>query len=149
MRTETINGHEYEINKLDPFEQLHVGRRLAPLLAHALPAFARLMAAGERPNMEILLFEGAAIPMADILAKMPQEDVDYVFKQCLSACKRRDKKGWARITTPDGTLMYQDIELDTMLPLVQNVVEVSLGRFFPTGQPESPASPSPDSNPSE
>lgn len=145
MKTETINDHEYEINKLPVFEQLHVGRRLAPLLAHALPAFARLMGQGEAPGMGALLFEGAAIPMADVLSRMPQDDVDYVVRECLNVCKRHDKKAWSRVTTPNGDMMYADIELDTVIALVQGVVEVSLGRFFPTGQPESPVSPSPDS----
>jgi hypothetical protein len=139
MKTETINGIEYNIGKLDPFEQMHVGRRLAPLLAHAMPAFMSIVAQGDiekRPDIEIVLLSGAGIPIAEVLAKMSNEDVDYVIHQCLSVCQRKQKNGWAKVFA-NGVLMFADIEGDTLVALTKHVVEVSLGRFFPTGQSES------------
>ncbi len=148
MRTETINGIEYQIGKLGPFEQLHVGRKLAPLLAHTIPALMQFSEKGERPNFEMVLFSAAAIPIADVLCKMDKEDVDFVVTECVSVCQRHQKKNWAKVMV-NGNLMFQDIEVDTLLSLTQAVIEVSLGRFFPTGQSESTAPESPDSSPSE
>ena len=144
MRTETINNVEYEIGKLGAFEQLHVGRKLAPLLAHAIPALIEINGADDRPNMEMLLFSAAAIPMADVLCRMAKEDVDFVVAECLAVCQRKQAKNWAKVFV-NGHLMFQDIEVDTLIALTQAVIEVSLGRFFPTGQSESPTVESTDS----
>jgi hypothetical protein len=138
MQTETINNIEYQIGKLGPFESFHVGRKLAPLLAKAIPALAQIADASgsEKPNMEMLLFSIAAVPIADVLCRMPKEDVDFVLHQCLAVCQRKQPKGWAKVFT-NGVLMFQDTEADTLLYLTKAVVEVSLGRFFPTVQSES------------
>ena len=138
MNTETINGIEYQIGKLGPFEQFHVGRKLAPLLAHALPAFMQIEQEGgiKRPDIELVLLSGAGIPIAEVLSRMSKEDVDYVLHECLAVCQRKQAKGWARVFG-NGILMFQDIEADTLFALTKAVVEVSLGRFFPTSQSES------------
>ena len=142
MKTETINGIEYQIGKLPVIEQLHVGRRLAPLLAHAIPALLALRtdeASDEsKSDLGMLILSAAAVPMADVLARMSNEDVEYVVKQCLDVCQRKQPKGWAKVAA-SGAIMFADIEADTVIALVKSVVEVSLGRFFPTGQSESPA----------
>ena len=64
MNTETINGVEYQIGKLGLFEQLHVGRKLAPMLAHALPALAQLSVEGEKPDITMLVLSAAAVPIS-------------------------------------------------------------------------------------
>ena len=140
MKTETIAGVEYQIGKLGAFEQLHVGRKLAPLLAHAIPALAQIAAVEgtAKPDIEMLLLSAAAIPLADVLCHMAKEDVDFVVNECLAVCQRKQTKGWAKVLAPGGNLMFQDIEADTLIGLTKSVIEVSLGRFFPTGQSESP-----------
>jgi len=67
---------------------------------------------------------------------MSNEDVEYVVKQSLDVCQRKQPKGWAKVAA-SGSIMFVDIEADTVIALVKSVVEVSLGRFFPTGQSES------------
>lgn len=138
LRTETINNIEYQVGKLGPFEQFHVGRKLAPLLAHAIPALAQIGEVTEqKASIEMLLFSAAAIPIADVLARMAQDDVDYVLHQCLAVCQRKQAKGWAKVFA-NGVLMFQDVEADALFFLTKAVIEVSLGRFFPTSQSESP-----------
>jgi len=140
MKTETSNGVEYLIDKLDAFEQIHVGRKLAPLLAHALPAFLSIQneVESEREGVEIVLLSGAGIPIADVLAKMSDEDANYVMHKCLARCQRKQAKGWAKVFA-NGVLMFQEIGGDDIIRLTKSVVEVSLSRFFPTGQPASPS----------
>ena len=146
MRTETINNIEYEIGKLGAFEQLHVGRKLAPLLAHAIPALMELSQKSDdtKPDFGMLVFSAAAIPMAEVLCRMTKEDVDFVVTECCSVCQRKQAKNWAKVMA-NGNLMFHDIEADTLIRLTQAVVEVSLGRFFPTAQSESSTPESQDS----
>lgn len=157
MKTDTIGGIEYEIGKLPTMKQLQVGRRLAPLIAAAAPGIVELSLheqsgedAGnaeatpkpkdERAEIDLmkLVLTSAAVPTAEMLAKMPDQDFEYVVNECLAVCQRRQAKGWARVYT-NGVLMFADIEGGTVIALVRAVIEESLGSFFPTRQPESPA----------
>jgi hypothetical protein len=114
-----LNGVTYSIEKLNAFEQLHIARRLAPMLAS--------LAGAED--------EGGALPaIADTLSKMSDDDVNYIVNNCLKACKRKQEgKGYAKVMV-SGALMFADIDLTAMLALVQAVVEENLGSFFPTSQ---------------
>jgi hypothetical protein len=76
------------------------------------------------------------VPIADALAKMPRDDVRFVVGECLSVVQRKQAKGWAKVYV-NGSMMFQEIEGPEMLKLTQAVCEVSLGRFFPTSQPDS------------
>jgi hypothetical protein len=137
QKTETINGVEFAIGKLGPFESFHVGRKLAPLLAHAIPGLMQIANESEsKPDFSMLLFSAAGIPIADVLCRMSKEDVDFVLHECLAVCQRKQAKGWAPVFA-NGVLMFQDVEADTLFYLTKAVCEVSLGRFFPTGQSES------------
>lgn len=139
MRTETINGVEYEIGTLPVLKQLHVARRLAPLLAHAAPGFLQLKASEESDKAIdpiMLLLTSAAVPAAESLASMKDDDFDYVVNECLTVCQKRQSKAWAPLMA-NGVLMFHDIDGGTVLSLVRAVCEASLGSFFPTGQPES------------
>src|SRR4051812_38586804 len=114
MRTETINKIEYEIGKLNAFEQLHVGRKLAPLLAHAIPALLKIAEVdGAAVNLQTLLITSAAAPIADVLCRMDEADVDYIVNKCLATCQRRQAKNWAKVMSSNGQIMFADIELDT------------------------------------
>jgi len=134
QKTETIHNIDYLIGKLSAFEQLHVARRLAPVLAELFTSFKATPEGGEA-GLDALL-ELASVPLAKTLAKMTNEDVDYVVNACLSVCQRQQAKGWARVMV-NGVLMFADIELDTLIALTSSVVQENLGRFFPTSQPES------------
>ena len=138
----TINDVEYTTGKLSAFQQLHVARRLAPVLAELFVSFKNNpeqldAATNENPAGGFDILAIASIPLAETFAKMPEADVDYVVNTCLSVCQRKQAKGWAKVMK-DNVLMFQDIELDTLIGLTSEVVQENLGRFFPTGQPESP-----------
>lgn len=155
MRTETIDGNEYEIGKLATLKQLQVGRRLAPLIAAAAPGIVELSlhetdtsgqgTAGSSqpkdPRAEIdlmkLVLTSAAVPTAEMLAKMTDQDFEYVVNECLAVCQRKQTRGWARVYT-NGVLMFSDIQGGAVLALMRAVIEESLGSFFPTRQPASP-----------
>jgi hypothetical protein len=142
MRTVDFNGVTYSTGKLPVFEQLHVARKLAPVLAHLIPVFKKLLeaesatAAGN--GIEDIILDLAAGPLADILSKMSKEDVEYVVNACLDVCDRKQERGFAKVRA-GGTLMFNDIELDTLIGLTATVVWSNLGRFFPTSQPTSHA----------
>jgi hypothetical protein len=139
-RTETLNGHKYVIGRLDAFEQLHVARRLAPMLSSLLAAFASAPAIlsakadGDEDAFNLQVLELATGPLADSFAKMPQADVDYVVQACLAVCQRKQESGHAKVYARGGGMLFQDMQLDTLLGLVWFVIQENLSSFFPISQ---------------
>lgn len=127
----TINGIEYSIGKLPAFEQMHVSRRILPILPFLVGAFASHK--GEISQDAIL--DIAMGGFADAFAKMSDDDVNYVTRTCLAACERKQEKGFSKVMVKN-TLMFDDIELDTILGLTVAVIEENLARFFPISQPK-------------
>ena len=118
-----INGQSYRIGRLDAKKQFHVARRLAPLLAGLGGALK-----GEAKG-----FAEMVSPIAEALAKMSDEDSDYVIDTCLAVVARQQGSDWAGVMARNGGLMFQDIDLPAMLRLAVAVIQHNLGSFFPGG----------------
>lgn len=132
MKTTEIAGITYTIGKLEAFEQMHVARRILPILPYLVGAFASH--SGELSQDSIL--EIAMGGFADAFAKMSDDDVNFVTWTCLGVCKRKQEQNFARVMANKNTLAFDDIELDTILGLTVAVVEENLARFFPISQPK-------------
>lgn len=70
-------------------------------------------------------------PVLERLAEMSDEDTEYVLTTCLSACLRQDRGGWAPVVSPQGQLMFSDMNALEMLQLAQEVIKHNLADFFP------------------
>jgi hypothetical protein len=142
-RHETIKGHSYSIGKLNVFEQFHVARRLGPMLSDIIAAFVsapNLFAGGGDEDAKALeVLEIATGPLSNSLAKMSNADADYILHACLSVCQRKQTSGYAKVFVSGGGMMFQDIQLDTLLGLTFFALQENLAGFFPTGQPTSGA----------
>lgn len=151
-----FGGTNYRIGRLDPFVQFHVARRLAPILANlgtalkeAAPLLQSKQATGGTPeeaaaSKDAEDFDALAVaigPIAETLAKMSDEDVDYILHKCLAVCQRDIGGGkWAPVQLRGGTrLMFEDIDLPTLMGLTINTIQDNLSSFFPTGPQSSAA----------
>jgi hypothetical protein len=122
-----INGHSYRFGKIDAMKQFHVVRRLAPALASVGLSLGRLK---QLANVADLLG-----PAFEVIAKMSDEDSNYIIYTCLRAVSRKDGQGagtgWMPLVpSSQDMLAYQDIELPEMLQLVMWVLRVNLEGFF-------------------
>lgn len=129
-----INGVEFRSGKLDTFKQLHVSRKIAPLVPKVLPAFAaitrRRKADGESIDAENLgLIAEAMQPVADVLAEMSDADVEFILSNCLSVVQRKQGKDWQPIWR-NGAIMFDDIELPLMIQITLKVIWDNLGGFI-------------------
>lgn len=131
-----IKGVKYRTAKLDVFQQLKVSRKLLPVLAGLVSDFGTLKSMMVRDSEGKLVFGekrafdalDIVLPkIADTLAALPEEDVNAVIHPCLGM--RQHEKGWVKIFD-QGALMFDDIDLFTMLQLVARVVADSLGNFL-------------------
>ncbi|EDX3145853.1 hypothetical protein B6N85_002053 [Salmonella enterica subsp. diarizonae serovar 61:l,v:1,5,7] len=146
----SVKGHDYRVAKLSVFDQLKVTRKLLPVLAGMMSDFGSirslLPADGKIDSAKFdalkPVFETLLPRIADELASMKEEDTNAIIHPCLAVVSRKHMGGWAPVFN-SGQLMFDDIDLLTMLQLVARVVADSLGNFLqglPTnGTPTPPA----------
>jgi hypothetical protein len=123
-----VFGQTYSIGRMDAMKELHVSRRLAPLMA-GFGASAFSLAQSGKDSVD----DGAMLqvfgPVVEALSKMKDDDVEYIIRTCLAVVKRRDGGLWVPIQ--NGTqLQYQDITMQCMMRLTVEVVQERLGGFF-------------------
>lgn len=123
-----INEKTYKIGKLTAMQQFHIARRLAPAL-WALGAAAN--GAESITSLNDSSIFGALGPVAEAISKMSDEDVNYVIQSCLGVVSRQEPKGWARVQASNGHLMFEDIDMATMMQITFAVIKENLGNFFP------------------
>ena len=124
-----IKGVQYRTAKLSVFDQLKVSRKLLPVLAGMLADFQGIKAAAEGGDVYKAM-ETALPKIADSLAGMSEEDTNAIIFPCLSVVSRQNGKSWSPVMS-QGELMFDDIDLMSMLQIVGRVVGDSLGNFLP------------------
>lgn len=124
-----IKGVNYRASKLSVFNQLKVSRKLLPVLAGMLGDFQGIKAATQGGDVYKAL-ETALPKIADSLAEMSEEDTNAIIFPCLSVVARQNGKVWAPVMS-QNELMFDDIDLMSMLQIVGRVVGDSLGNFLP------------------
>lgn len=133
-----INGVQYRADKLDAKRQFHLSRKLAPVVPKLVPMFAKLAALAKAADGAAMTdtimgdlsgFADAAAPFMDALAQMREDDADYVLNCCLSVVKMNQGGMWTPMAR-DGVLMFSDLDLSQLLPLVVRVIRDNLGNFI-------------------
>jgi len=124
-----IKGVNYRTSKLSVFDQLKVSRKLLPVLAGLLGDFQALKSATQGGDVYKAL-ETALPKIAESLADMSEEDTNAIILPCLSVVARQNGKVWTPVMS-QNELMFDDIDLMSMLQIVGRVVGDSLGNFLP------------------
>lgn len=124
-----IKGQSYNSGKLDAFKQMHITRRLLPMIGRVGPGLMSADGGSESMTMASLA------PVADALAHMSDEDCDYVVQTCLAVVKRRQGEGaasvWSIIWNKSANrLMFDDIDMAIMLQITTVVIKENLTGFF-------------------
>lgn len=125
-----VGGVSYRAAKLNAFQQLHVSRRLAPIVPKIVPALLHALSGADTESVL-----EAMDPAAVALATMPEADVDYVFHTTLSLVQRQQQVGINSTFTPvwnasARALQFEDIDLAAMTQIVFQVLKDSLGPFM-------------------
>lgn len=133
----TIGGNRYQVGKLPAIVQFHCARRIAPVLASMGVTLSKLKA-GESAGIEAFIG-----PASEVVAKMTDEDVNYVIFACLDAVKRYQGDKLARVRASGSQqIMFEDIDMAVLLQLTVAVLKENLGSFFASlpgdsGSPQS------------
>lgn len=142
----TINNYEYRTKRMDAFKQLHVSRRILPLLAKipemlGLTLEDILTAPDDAAKAVTTRLNNINLDViADGLVGLKQDDVDYILNTCLEHARIKDGKGagWAPVMR-NGDLMYDHIGMREMIGIAFNVIKDNLGGFFGGSAPTSTA----------
>ena len=150
-----IDGNVYQVGRMPPLKQFHVSRKLAPLafafgaglisnenITSALTKGTNAPAVESDPPAEDTLKDVAGKdiltafePVTMVLSQMRDEDVDYVFKTCLAYVKRQQgAAGWAAVQSPNGLMMFEDIDMNVMMKLTIAVIKENKLANFITAQ---------------
>ncbi|KEY56940.1 phage tail assembly chaperone [Serratia sp. DD3] len=124
-----INGQQYRANKLNVFDQLRVSRKLLPVLSGLL---GELKVLKQLKSGQITLddaFKTALPAIAQTLADLSDEDSNAIIHPSLSVVLRQQGSNYVAIFN-NGQLMFDDIDLMSMLQIVARVVGDSLGNFW-------------------
>lgn len=127
-----IGEHDYRIGRLNPRKQLHLVRRLAPviggLVKEARGKSAADLAKAEEGEILLMMFG----PIADALSQMKEADVDYVIDLCLDVVSRKEGEQWQPVVNPTTRgMQYADIDMPELVQLCGQVVAANLGNFLP------------------
>jgi hypothetical protein len=149
-----VSGQTYQIGKLNAFQQLHVTRRIAPVIPKLVPGMVALStqaseqatqqvtegtdaapaAENAAPSSSLTISEVVAAfgPALEAFSAMTDEDTEYVFGTCLAVVKRKQGNSWAPIWNPSvKLLMFSDIDdLSLMSQIVVKVLEENVAPFF-------------------
>ena len=132
-----IGGHDYTIGRLNALDQLHVSRKIAPIIPNIMPILTevakgdleKVIASIETDeNAELAGLEPLAKalePFMEAIAKIPEEDVNYVIYKCLSVVKRN-----GAVVCRGESIMFDDLDMNHLLPLTVAVIRTNLGNFI-------------------
>lgn len=134
-----IDGHQYRTTKrLSAFDQLHVARKVAPLMAKLAPTAQK---AAENVDSNLGFFS-LMEPVIEGLAAMPEDDVNFVAQKCCTVVQRQQGQQWAALAVDNGKrLMFEDIDAMALLQIAFNVIQENLGNFMraPASTSQSPS----------
>lgn len=132
-----IGGHDYAIGRLNALDQLHVSRKIAPIVPNIMPILTEVAKGDlEKVIESIEADENAELggleplakalePFMEAIAKMPEDDVNYVIHKCLSVVKRN-----GAVVCRGESIMFDDLDMSHLLPLTVAVIRTNLGNFI-------------------
>jgi hypothetical protein len=149
----TLGEHHYRSGKLNLFQQVHVVRRLVPVMG-PLVRFAELQSIEptDDPNEALERQMQIVVPFFEAFAKMSDEDVNYVLATCLGVVARQQGGNgtqpqlWADVWNAQARrLMFDDIDMPVAIQICWNVIQDNLSGFSPIRQmqPDAPNMPPP------
>ena len=113
MKEFTVGANTYSAERLDAFTQLHIGRRLALVLA------------------DVTAESGSLISIITALSSATQSDVDFIIKSALKVVKRQSGGAWAPIYIASADrLAFEDISGAQLVEIAAMAIKDDIAPFF-------------------
>jgi hypothetical protein len=133
-----IGDKSFLPQKMPAKKQFHVARRLAPVLG-ALEGLGPLFndkigLEGADKDLETMF--AFIKPFANVLAKMNDDDAEYIINQCLAACAIMENGKPQRLRI-DNRDMYENLNLKELVIIAVHTIKFNMADFTFTPQPAS------------
>ncbi len=127
-----VGGIKYRSSKLNAFDQLHVFRKLAPIIGAAGSLVEALRPREGAGLLDVRI--DALMPLITAVAEMPEDDLNYVLKKCLSVVSRSQStvagEAWANVWSAGADRpMFDDIDAMQMIQVALAVIQDNLANF--------------------
>lgn len=128
----SVGPRHFSLTKLNAREQFHVVRRMGPTLIESLAKLGQLQKIKATSTEKQLEQIGKVLaPVLGGLAKLSQEDADYVLDALLSCVEVQQAGGnWAKVFA-NGVMMVNDLEFPVMMQVASRAFMFNLSGFFP------------------
>ncbi|MGO4171555.1 phage tail assembly chaperone [Bosea sp. TAF32] len=116
-----VGAYRYRSAPLSAMDQVHLVRRLAPILT----ALRKAAQSGDALAM--------IGPAVEALGSMPDEAVDYVINACMGGVTRQKPgdTGWAKVWQPSVRRpIFDDLSGFEVISITANVVMAEVGPFW-------------------
>jgi hypothetical protein len=123
-----LGPNTYRIGSLDAIKQFHLARKLVPAQI-ALGVSAADLAGLAKDSNEVAIMAAIMGPVAEVVAKMSEEDVNFILFTALAVVKRQQADKWASVMV-NKQLMFEDLSMPHMFRLVLAVIQENLSGFF-------------------
>lgn len=129
-----VGSYEFKLSKIDAFKQFHIVRRLSPILGDLAPhmnAISKLSQKNGKSEAEKFdELAGLLKPILDGIAKLSDADANLVLFGLLSGVEIKQSTGhWAYVVR-DSVLMFNDLDLPTLLAAAGKSLAYNLSGFF-------------------
>lgn len=138
----TISNKNYTIGRLNALDQLHVSRKIAPIIPSLIPIISEVAKGGlskviesmesgdnvELENIDLSELDGlstALAPLMDVIAGMSEADTNLVIHKTLGVVHRD-----GAVLCRGESIMFDDLDMMQILPLVVAVIRKNLGNFI-------------------
>ena len=126
----SVGEHQYRSEMMDARLQLHVARRLMPVL----PSFREMLIADPEDPMSQLK---ALQPLAEAIAAMKDSDVDYILDACMRHTFMAQKHGangdiagWTRLWNEAAGRAQFKMDMNEMLQIARALIVENIGGFL-------------------
>ena len=126
----SVGEHQYRSEIMDARLQLHVARRLMPVL----PSFREMLVADPDDPMSQLK---ALQPLAEAIAAMKDQDVDYILDACMRHTFMAQKhgangdiSGWTRLWNEAAGRPQFKMDMNEMLQIARALIVENIGGFL-------------------
>jgi hypothetical protein len=133
-----LGAHEYRAGRLDAFQQLHVASEWRDVALGL--AFAKKNRLPEVTDEQFR--QAVLVVVTGGLGRVTAQSRDEVTHLLLSVVTRQQKGatgvGWARVTNAAGGMMFSDVELSQLVPILYEVLDHNgIVDFFSGGLSDS------------
>lgn len=130
-----LDGRNFRVEKLSAFDQLHLSRKIAPLLPPLAPIIIKATESTDPLSTNILQLAELAEPFALALAGMKDEDAEAVFSKALVSVKVQtdvQHNVWMPLWIAGSKIaaVAELNDLGKLLPIVIRVIVFNLGNFI-------------------